>query len=100
MPNLVTVLFCVFGISAACVLVINEVFSNSVAYAKQSLPLRHPLGSKQSYGFSIVLSWLVFVIYLLAFVCYLVCSHKRKHEMADSIDVLADEDEPVQLGRV
>ncbi|XP_046584751.1 uncharacterized protein LOC124291724 isoform X2 [Haliotis rubra] len=86
--------------TAACILVLNEVFSRSVEHGLKNLPEKYPQGVNSSYGFSYVFSWLVFVVYVAAGLLFLFMSHKRKADMADTVDVMAEQDEPMQLGRV
>ncbi|XP_071107918.1 voltage-dependent calcium channel gamma-1 subunit-like isoform X1 [Haliotis cracherodii] len=86
--------------TAACILVLNEVFSRSVEHGLEHLPDKYPQGVESSYGFSYVFSWLVFVVYVAAGLLFLFISHKRKADMADTVDVMAEQDEPMQLGRV
>ncbi|XP_067672659.1 voltage-dependent calcium channel gamma-1 subunit-like isoform X2 [Haliotis asinina] len=86
--------------TAACILVLNEVFSRSVEHGLENLPEKYPQGVESSYGFSYVFSWLVFVVFVAAGLLFLFLSHKRKADMADTVDVMAEQDEPMQLGRV
>lgn len=85
--------------TAVSVVVLNEVFVRTVEYAEQNLPERHPDHADHFYGYSFILSWIVFVFYIAAFLVFLFLSHKRKTEMADVVDKLAEEDEPMRLGR-
>ena len=86
-------------ISGVSVVVLNEVFVRTVEYAEQNLPERHPVNAEHYYGYSFILSWIVFVFYMAAFLVFLFLSHKRKSEMADIDDKMAEEDEPMRLGR-
>ena len=88
-----------FCLTAVSVVVLNEVFVRTVEYAEQNLPERHPDHADHFYGYSFILSWIVFVFYIAAFLVFLFLSHKRKTEMADVVDKLAEEDEPMRLGR-
>nr|KAG5710485.1 hypothetical protein BaRGS_022303 [Batillaria attramentaria] len=83
--------------TAACLLVLNEVFVKTVEHEKEHMPDRVPIEADTSYGFSFVLSWIVFIIFVLAGMVFLFMSRKRKNEYADRDDAL--EDEPMQLGR-
>ncbi|KAL8597367.1 hypothetical protein ACOMHN_056130 [Nucella lapillus] len=84
--------------TAACILVLNEVLSKTAQHERDSLPAHLPVQAAASYGFSFVLSWIVFVLFVLAGIVFLFLSHKRKAEYADqSEDGL--EDEPMHLGR-
>ncbi|XP_052789451.1 epithelial membrane protein 2-like [Mya arenaria] len=85
--------------TAACIVVMNEVFIRTTEYADEHLPARIPRKAEHDYGYSFVLSWIVFVFYLCAGVVFLFLSQKRKAKMADSDDDLAVEDEPVRLRR-
>jgi hypothetical protein len=85
--------------TAACVLVENEVFIRKLAYARDNLPDRIPVDADTSYQSAFVLSWISFVVYVLAGAIFLFISHKRKAEMADTIDECAEEDEPVVIRR-
>jgi hypothetical protein len=83
--------------SAACLLVLNEVFVKTVEHEKANMPERIPPQAATQYGYSFIMSWIVFVIFVLAGMVFLLLSHKRKAEYADHDDGL--EDEPMQLGR-
>lgn len=83
--------------TAACLLVLNEVFVKMVDHEKTNMPERIPKESVTSFGYSFILSWIVFVIFVLAGMVFLLMSHKRKAEYADHED--GQEDEPMQLGR-
>lgn len=85
--------------TAVSVVVLNEVFVRTVEYAEQNLPERHPEHAEHFYGYSFILSWIVFVFYIAAFLVFLFLSHKRKSDMADIEDKMAEEDEPMRLGR-
>ena len=85
--------------SAGCIVVMNEVFIRTTEYADENLPARIPKKAEHEYGYSFVLSWIVFVFYLCAGLVFLFTSQKRKTKMADSDDELAVEDEPVRLRR-
>ncbi|ESO87434.1 hypothetical protein LOTGIDRAFT_127872 [Lottia gigantea] len=86
--------------TAACILVLNEVFVKAIEHEKEHLAGRFPINGVSSYGFSFILSWLVFVVFVCVGLVFLFVSHKRKADMADIDDELAQEDEPMQLGRV
>lgn len=49
------------------------------------------------FGYSFVLSWLVFVFFVLGGLIFLFMSHKKKAEYADSNEAL--EDEPMEIFR-
>lgn len=85
-------------ISGACIIVMNEVFIRTTEYADAHLPERFPHAEYQ-FGYSFVLSWIVFVFYIGAGIAFLVISHKRKAKMGESEDELAEEDEPMQIRR-
>lgn len=85
--------------TAACIVVMNEVFIRTTEYAEENLPARFPKGAKYQYGYSFVLSWIVFVFFIGAGVAFLIVSHKRKPKFGESEDVLAEEDEPMQIRR-
>lgn len=85
--------------TAACIVVMNEVFIRTTEYAEENLPARFPKGANYQYGYSFVLSWIVFVFYIGAGVAFLVVSHKRKIKMGESENPLAEEDEPMQIRR-
>ncbi|PVD38732.1 hypothetical protein C0Q70_01354 [Pomacea canaliculata] len=84
--------------TAACLLVLNEVFVKTVEHEKEHMPenasrLRRTLSTaflSSSPGSS-------FVLFVLAGLVFLLMSHKRKPEYADNNDAI--EDEPMQLGR-
>lgn len=85
--------------TAACVLVENEVFIRRTEYAKSKLPLRLPKQAEHSYGYSFVLSWISFVLFLGAGVIFLFASHKKKSDnLNDQMDNL-EIDEPVAIRR-
>ncbi|CAG2230197.1 voltage-dependent calcium channel gamma-3 subunit-like [Mytilus edulis] len=85
--------------TAACVLVENEVFIRRTEYAKTKLPLRLPKEADHSYGYSFVLSWICFVIFLGAGCVFLFSSHKRKADnLNDELDDL-EIDEPIAIRR-
>ncbi|KAL4240327.1 alpha-amylase [Mactra antiquata] len=84
--------------TGACIIVMNEVFIRTTEYADEHLPERFPHAEYQ-YGYSFVLSWIVFVFYVAAGIAFLVVSHKRKAKMGESADELAEEDEPMQIRR-
>ncbi|XP_041363415.1 epithelial membrane protein 2-like [Gigantopelta aegis] len=86
--------------AGGCILVLNEVFSKSTQHEKRPTDLQLAGESQTSYGYSFVFSWMVFVVFIIVGLIFLFTSHKRKAEMADVDDVLAQEDEPMQLGRV
>ena len=86
-------------ISAVCIVVSAEVMANSVDYESEHLTSRHPEGSHYEFGYSYVLVWIVFVIYLIVTLLFLVYSRKRKGENAKS-EHEARENEPVHLGRI
>ena len=77
----------------------NEVFIRTTEYADQKLPERFPNMELHEYGYSFILSWIVFVFFILAGLVFLFLSHKRKAEMADMENDLTQEDEPMRLGR-
>lgn len=77
----------------------NEVFIRTTEYGEENLPARIPKGAQYEYGYSFVLSWIVFVFYIAAGIVFLFVSHKRKVKFGESDDVLAEEDEPMQIRR-
>ncbi|GFN81911.1 voltage-dependent calcium channel gamma-1 subunit [Plakobranchus ocellatus] len=83
--------------TAACLLVLNEVFVKTVEHEREKMPERIPRDAHTHYGFSFVLSWLVFVIFVLAGLIFLFTSHKKKAEYADGTEAL--EDEPMEIRR-
>ncbi|OWF56523.1 epithelial membrane protein 1-like [Mizuhopecten yessoensis] len=85
--------------TAACVLVENEVFIRRVEYADTHLPERIPNKANHAYGYSFVLSWMCFVFFVIAGIVFLLTSHKRKADMGDIDDTGAEEDEPVAIRR-
>lgn len=89
-----------YMMTAACLLVLNEVYIKSVDHGIAHIPARHPKTADYNYGFSFILSWISFVIYFLAGCIFLFISHKRKSDMADDDDELAEQDEPMRLGRI
>ena len=86
-------------VSAASILVSAEVMVRSVKYERQNLPKRHPQGAYINYGYSFVLAWIVFAIYVIAAIVFLVFSRKRKGDKAAD-EREAMENEPVHLGRI
>ncbi|XP_012935879.1 uncharacterized protein LOC106011290 [Aplysia californica] len=83
--------------AAACLLVLNEVFVKTVEHEKENMPGRIPLQAETHYGYSFILSWLVFCFFVLAGLVLLFTSHKKKAEYADSSEAL--EDEPMEIFR-
>ncbi|XP_055876137.1 uncharacterized protein LOC106074474 isoform X2 [Biomphalaria glabrata] len=83
--------------TAACLLVLNEVFIKTVDHEKKSMPDRIPLESVTRYGYSFILSWIVFVLFILAGLIFLFMSHKKKPEYTDGNEAI--EDEPVEIFR-
>ncbi|KAL8595018.1 hypothetical protein ACOMHN_001997 [Nucella lapillus] len=83
--------------TAACLLVLNEVFVKTVEHEKENMPERIPRDAATTYGYSFILSWIVFVVFVLAGMVFLLLSHKRKAKYADNNDAV--EDEPMHLGR-
>lgn len=74
-------------------------FIRRTEYAKTKLPLRLPKEADHSYGYSFVLSWICFVIFLGAGCVFLFSSHKRKADnLNDEFDDL-EIDEPVAIRR-
>lgn len=85
--------------TAACVLVENEVFIRKISYTQDNLPDRIPAGAETSHGYSFVMSWISFVAYVIAGAVFLFTSHKRKADMADEFDECVEEDDPVVIRR-
>ncbi|XP_013787489.1 transmembrane protein 114-like, partial [Limulus polyphemus] len=86
-------------ITAATVLVVIEVLTNSVRYEEHFLRVRHPKGSIWRYGYSFGLAWVVFSVYLSSGCAFIIFSRKRKGDKAAD-EYHAREDEPNILGRV
>ncbi|UYV83728.1 hypothetical protein LAZ67_23002348 [Cordylochernes scorpioides] len=85
---------------AACtILVVQEVLINSVKYGKSHLHSLHPPGSIFSYGSSFHMGWCCFTLQLLAGTSFLLCSRKRKADLAPT-EELGQQDEPQILGRI
>ncbi|RUS73715.1 hypothetical protein EGW08_018521, partial [Elysia chlorotica] len=82
--------------SAACILVLNEVFVKTANHEKDNYD-KDLNDSSFSYGYSYVFSWIVFVIFVLAGLTFLFTSHKKKAEYADGTEAL--EDEPMEIRR-
>ncbi|KAL3876872.1 hypothetical protein ACJMK2_034654 [Sinanodonta woodiana] len=85
--------------TAACVIVTNEVFIRTTEYATDNLPGRIPKSAVHWYGYSFVISWIVFVFYVAAGLFFLFLSHKRKPDISGMENKMAEEDEPMQLKR-
>ncbi|KAK3777525.1 hypothetical protein RRG08_044815 [Elysia crispata] len=83
--------------TAGCVLVLNEVFVKTANHEKEKIYDQDLVDSHFNYGYSFVLSWLVFVIFVLAGLIFLFTSHKKKAEYADGTEAL--EDEPMEIRR-
>ncbi|GFS22850.1 voltage-dependent calcium channel gamma-1 subunit [Elysia marginata] len=83
--------------TAACLLVLNEVFVKTAKHEKEKMADHVPQDGRSDYGYSFVLSWLVFVIFVLAGLIFLFTSHKKKAEYADGTEAL--EDEPMEIRR-
>ncbi|XP_067118742.1 epithelial membrane protein 1-like [Centruroides vittatus] len=86
-------------LTAATVLVVIEVLINSIKYEERYLNARHPKGASLHYGFSFVLGWITFVVFIIAGCLFIYCSRKRKGDKAPS-EYHAREDEPNILGRM
>ncbi|XP_023234027.1 voltage-dependent calcium channel gamma-7 subunit-like [Centruroides sculpturatus] len=86
-------------LTAATVLVVIEVLINSIKYEERYLSARHPKGASLHYGFSFVLGWITFVVFIIAGCLFIYCSRKRKGDKAPS-EYHAREDEPNILGRM
>ncbi|KAK3089061.1 hypothetical protein FSP39_000489 [Pinctada imbricata] len=85
--------------TAACVLVENEVFIRQVDYSRRDLPERLPSEAEWKFGYSFVLSWISFGLYVIAGCIFLFMSHKKKQGFGETGDKLAEEDEPVAIRR-
>ncbi|CAG0913109.1 unnamed protein product [Notodromas monacha] len=85
-------------ITAAAVFVVLEVSTQGVEYARTHFPAVHPENASWHYGFSYMLAWLVFIIYLGCGITFIICSRKRKRDRAPNDD-WAIEDEPHIIGR-
>jgi len=85
-------------IAGACVLAVIEVLISSIDYEKKHLPFTFPRGAKYSYGFSIVLAWLVFIMLLVSGFAFIIYSRKRKGNKAPNEEI-AMADEPTIIGR-
>ncbi|CAL1531324.1 unnamed protein product [Lymnaea stagnalis] len=83
--------------TAACLLVLNEVFVKTVEHEKKNMPGRIPIEAETHYGYSFVLSWIVFVFFVIAGLIFLFMSHKKKPEYADGNEAM--EDEPMEIFR-
>jgi len=68
-----------------------EIFEGSISYAEDNLPKFYPPSAHHNYGYSFVLAWISFVLFLLAGIVILFYSRKEKN---------ADKDQPVILGRL
>ena len=78
----------------------NEVFIRTTEYADEHLPERIPNTAQHEYGYSFVLSWIVFVFYIITGLVFLFVSHKRKTKFMEHEDIgVTEEDEPMRLGR-
>jgi hypothetical protein len=85
-------------LSGGCVLAVIEVLINSIDYERKHLPFTFPRGATYSYGFSIVLAWLVFIMLLVSGCAFLLYSRKRKGNKAPTEEI-AMADEPTIIGR-
>jgi cbb3-type cytochrome oxidase subunit 3 len=85
-------------ISGACVLAVIEVLISSIDYEKKHLPFTFPRGATYSYGISIVLAWLVFIMLLVSGCAFMIYSRKRKGNKAPNEEI-AMADEPTIIGR-
>lgn len=83
--------------SAASLLVLNEVFAKTVEHEKEHRYGGLPAEATTHFGYSFVLSWLVFVLFLLGGIVFLFMSQKKKAEYAGSREAL--EDEPMEIFR-
>ena len=85
-------------IAGACVLAVIEVLISSIDYEEKHLPFTFPRGATYSYGFSIVLAWLVFIMLLVSGGAFMIYSRKRKGNKAPNEEI-AMADEPTIIGR-
>ncbi|XP_067005874.1 transmembrane protein 114 [Anabrus simplex] len=80
------------------VLAVIEVLINSIAYEQKHLMVTFPKGATYSYGYSIVLAWLVFIFILASGCAFMLFSRKRKGNKAPT-EEMAMADEPTIIGR-
>jgi surface polysaccharide O-acyltransferase-like enzyme len=85
-------------IPGACVITVIQVLIKSIEYEKEHLPFTFPRDAKYSYGFSIVLAWLVCIMLLVSCCAFLFYSRKRKGNKAPNEEI-AMADEPTIIGR-
>lgn len=85
-------------LACGCVLAVIEVLINSIDYEQKHLPFTFPRGATYSYGFSIVLAWLVFIMLLVSGCAFMIYSRKRKGNKAPNEEI-AMADEPTIIGR-
>jgi hypothetical protein len=85
-------------IAGACVLAVIEVLISSIGYEKKHLPFTFPPGATHTYGFSIFLAWLVFIMLLVSGCAFMIYSRKRKGHKAPTEEIeIADQ--PTIIGR-
>nr|CAD7262007.1 unnamed protein product [Timema shepardi] len=85
-------------ILSASVLAVIEVVISSVDYEMKNIPFTFPKGASYSWGYSIVLAWLVFILLLVSGFAFMIYSRKRKGSRAPT-EEMAMADEPTIIGR-
>nr|CAD7454981.1 unnamed protein product [Timema tahoe] len=85
-------------LTCASVLAVIEVVISSVDYEMKNIPFTFPKGASYSWGYSIVLAWLVFVLLLISGFAFMLYSRKRKGSRAPT-EEMAMADEPTIIGR-
>ncbi|XP_014236627.1 uncharacterized protein LOC106658944 [Trichogramma pretiosum] len=85
-------------ITCACVMVVLQVFLQSVEYGSKRDNWLFPKFSELRHGYSFVLAWTVFAAHLISALAFMLYSRKRKRGRA-ATEELAMADEPTIMGR-
>jgi hypothetical protein len=82
------------------VFIVIEVSTLSIEYEREHIPSVHPKNAAWYYGYSYMLAWTVFFIYLFAAIAFIACSRKRKRDRAGALsEDWGMDDEPHIIGR-
>ena len=81
----------VFFVSAACLAVSIETFHGGMTYSSSNLPFVYPPQTLYHvFGFSFILAWICFSVFIISGFIFLINSRKDK---------TTDKDQPVNIGR-
>uniref|UniRef100_A0A1B6C522 Uncharacterized protein n=1 Tax=Clastoptera arizonana TaxID=38151 RepID=A0A1B6C522_9HEMI len=85
-------------ITSLSLIVVIEVFMNSIDYEIQNLPVAHPPGAIYTYEYSYYFAWIVFLLNMVSGISFMWYSKKRKGNKAPNEEI-AMADEPTIIGR-